>query len=65
MTDIAIPDGGEVRVTFDASDCGKVAHLTIDHPERRNAIGPATSLRARCDWADDVTRDAISDHYCC
>ena len=69
MTDIAIPDGGEVRVTFDASDCGKVAHLTIDHPERRNAIGPAvirsmlaaaSELSARSDLRAVILRGSRS-----
>ena len=36
-----LPDGGEVRVDVQTTDRGDIARLTIDHPERRNAMGPA------------------------
>ncbi|MEM7189949.1 MAG: enoyl-CoA hydratase-related protein [Pseudomonadota bacterium] len=34
-------DGGSVSLQVDKTDFGEVAHLTIDHLRRRNAIGPA------------------------
>ncbi|MEM7745361.1 MAG: enoyl-CoA hydratase-related protein [Pseudomonadota bacterium] len=42
-------DGGTVRLEIEASTHGPLAHLTLDHPERRNAMGPAViaSLKNR------------------
>ena len=37
-------DGGTVSVDITPTDRGEVAHLTIDHPKRRNAMGPAVIL---------------------
>ncbi len=34
-------DGGTVLLSVEKTSQGSVAHLTIDHPRRRNAIGPA------------------------
>lgn len=34
-------DGGTVRLTLETTAAGPVGRLVIDHPERRNAIGPA------------------------
>lgn len=34
-------DGGTVRTEIQRTDRGEVAHLVIDHPRRRNAIGPS------------------------
>ncbi len=34
-------DGGTVTTEIEETDDGPIAHLVIDHPERRNAIGPA------------------------
>lgn len=39
-----IPDGGTVRMDLQTTDRGEIAHLTIDHHERRNAMGPAVIL---------------------
>ncbi|MEM7213229.1 MAG: enoyl-CoA hydratase-related protein [Pseudomonadota bacterium] len=40
MSDV-LPDGGTVRLTKEATERGVIAHLVIDHPARRNAMGPA------------------------
>lgn len=44
-------DGGTVRLTIELTARGPVGKLVIDHPERRNAIGPAViaALTERCD----------------
>lgn len=34
-------DGGTVRTEIQRTDRGEVAHLVIDHPQRRNAMGPS------------------------
>ena len=34
-------DGGTVRTEFKRTDRGEIAHLVIDHPQRRNAMGPS------------------------
>lgn len=34
-------DGGTVRTKFERTDRGEIAHLVIDHPQRRNAMGPS------------------------
>jgi enoyl-CoA hydratase/carnithine racemase len=43
-------DGGTVRLTLDPTDQGPIGRLVIDHPEKRNAIGPAViaALTERC-----------------
>ena len=44
-------DGGTVRLTIELTPRGPVGKLVIDHPQRRNAIGPAViaALAERCD----------------
>lgn len=44
-------DGGTVRLTIEVTPKGPVGRLVIDHPERRNAIGPAViaALAERCE----------------
>ncbi len=44
-------DGGTVRLTIEVTPRGSVGRLVIDHPERRNAIGPAViaALAERCE----------------
>lgn len=44
-------DGGTVRLTIEVTPRGPVGKLVIDHPERRNAIGPAVmaALAERCE----------------
>lgn len=44
-------DGGTVRLTLEVTPKGTVGKLVIDHPERRNAIGPAViaALAERCE----------------
>ena len=34
-------DGGNVRTEIEVTDRGEIAHLVIDHPQRRNAMGPS------------------------
>ena len=43
-------DGGTVRLTLEATPQGPIGRLVIDHPEKRNAIGPAViaALTERC-----------------
>jgi enoyl-CoA hydratase len=43
-------DGGTVRLAFEETPQGPVGRLVIDHPEKRNAIGPAViaALADRC-----------------
>ncbi|MEM9062005.1 MAG: enoyl-CoA hydratase-related protein [Pseudomonadota bacterium] len=41
MAEETIPDGGTVRCDIEDRPEGPIAHLRIDHPERRNALGPA------------------------
>ncbi|MEL7468714.1 MAG: enoyl-CoA hydratase-related protein [Pseudomonadota bacterium] len=41
MTESPLPDGGTVRCEVEKRANGPVAHLIIDHKERRNALGPA------------------------
>lgn len=52
-------DGGTVRLEIEERAQGQIAHLTIDHARRRNAIGPAViaSLGARC--AEIAANDEI------
>ena len=42
-------DGGTVTLSIEETGHGPIGHLVIDHPERRNAIGPAViaALTAR------------------
>jgi enoyl-CoA hydratase/carnithine racemase len=44
-------DGGTVRLTLESTPQGPVGRLVIEHPERRNAIGPAViaALAERCE----------------
>jgi len=49
-------DGGTVTVRHAPSDRGPVAHLTIDHRRRRNAIGPAV-IAALLYEAERLARD--------
>lgn len=34
-------DGGTVHTEIETTDRGEIAHLIIDHPQRRNAMGPS------------------------
>ncbi|MFK7942863.1 MAG: enoyl-CoA hydratase-related protein [Paracoccaceae bacterium] len=52
-------DGGTVTLRYETSVRGTIAHLEIDHPRRRNAIGPAViaGLTARC--AEIMAQDDV------
>ncbi len=52
-------DGGTVRLEIEATEHGPLAHLILDHPERRNAMGPAViaSLKTRAE--EIAVRDDI------
>ena len=44
MAGETLPDGGAVQVDIETTDRGEIAHLSIDHLQRRNAMGPAVIL---------------------
>ncbi len=48
----AVEDGGTVTLDFEDTPQGLIAHLTIDHPERRNAMGPAVIAALKIQAAD-------------
>ena len=58
MTDADI-DGGTVRLDIEETARGPVAHLTLDHARRRNAIGPAVIAALTARTAEIATRDDI------
>ena len=47
---MAREDGGTVRLTLEVTPQGPIGRLVIEHPEKRNAIGPAviSALSERC-----------------
>ena len=56
-------DGGTVNLTRTETDGGWIAHLTLDHSRRRNAIGPAViaALTDRCaELKDDTDLRAVT-----
>ena len=61
---MARQDGGTVRLTLEVTPQGPVGRLVIDHPERRNAIGPAViaALAERCAELAGQRPPAAGDH---
>lgn len=59
MTDINTPDGGTVRTEIKTTDRGEIAHLIIDHHQRRNAMGPAVISALRSAAQDLATREDL------
>ena len=52
-------DGGTVRVDIETTDRGEIAHLTIDHMQRRNAMGPAVILSMFSAAHELTARDSL------